>query len=68
MYTVGANPEPLKEDAYLCACSHENRTILIIYKSNPKTLLCKSCYENPYLVIKSDIDVTFDIQTGEKLS
>lgn len=69
MQIVNANPEPSKRrDATLCVCPHEKRVILIIYKSdNPKELLCKSCYENTYIVNHSEIDTVFDIETGEKL-
>ena len=69
MQVVGARPEPLnRKDIYLCTCPHDNKIILILYKSdNPKELICKSCYENPYLINSSDIDTVYHIETGEKL-
>jgi hypothetical protein len=71
MEQVGANPEPIKrEDAYLCTCPHDNKRILILYKfDNPKELVCKSCFKDPDLFNLSnhDIDVIYDIETGEKL-
>ena len=69
MQVVGANPEPINSnnDTHLCTCPHDNKKILILYKSdNPKELVCKViCYElTPMCIVGSKLILTLTLFYG----